>query len=115
MLYDTISKTYYFIIGILFIMSFQRAWIRLISLCIVLWILKHITYKERPDKTDFNSFPSGHTAVAWFFVAIFQWNPLIFVWAIIVSITRIHEKRHDRFDVIAGGLLGLLLANLQVE
>lgn len=89
---------------------------------IVVFILKQIFRKERPDGTagkmyrkyDRFSFPSGHAARVWVVVVLisyFYW-PLavaLSVWALLVSFGRLKLKLHHKTDVFAGVVIGVLL------
>ncbi len=79
--------------------------------------IKYTAKVERPDKSAFNSFPSGHTAVA-FMGAEFLWQEYkgVSVWygisGYIVAATtgalRIYNNKHWVGDVAFGAGLGIL-------
>jgi undecaprenyl-diphosphatase len=96
--------------------------------CFVLAI-KFLIRRRRPDgewgeiyrKTDPHSFPSGH-AVRAFMLAVLAWGlhlyPLfwfLLIWAPLVSLARVSLGVHYLVDVIAGWLLGLILALLMLQ
>lgn len=79
--------------------------------------LKKITNVERPDKTSFNSFPSGHTATAFSGAQLlYQEYKDVSVWYGIsgyvvaggVGIFRMYNNRHWLTDVVAGAGIGIL-------
>jgi membrane-associated phospholipid phosphatase len=79
--------------------------------------LKSVSNVERPDKTSWNSFPSGHTATA-FMGAEFLWQEYkdVSVWYGIAGYTvaagtgffRMYNNRHWLTDVAAGAGIGML-------
>jgi len=82
--------------------------------------LKYFTHIERPDGSDFNSFPSGHAAVSFMGAELMRlkhkrraefWIPS-YVLASIVSIQRIEEQHHRPLEVISGALIGIGSAHL---
>lgn len=74
--------------------------------------LKHIIDKPRPDRSNNNSFPSGHTAlitiVAMFFSVCLQKH---YMWpsVLLVAVQRIITKRHDIIDVSAGFIIAIIV------
>ncbi len=94
---------------------------------LVVFVLKQVFRKERPAgiagkmyrKYDRFSFPSGHAARAWTIAlttAFFYW-PLaiaLFVWAALISYSRLKLKLHDALDVVAGTLVGLVTGLIAV-
>lgn len=83
--------------------------------------LKYTTNVERPDKSAFNSFPSGHTAVA-FMGAEFLWqeykdvSPWIGVGGYIVATAtgglRLYNNKHWVGDIAFGAGIGILSTKL---
>ena len=81
------------------------------------YTLKNMTKVERPDKSTFNSFPSGHTANA-FAGAEFLWEEYknVSIWygisgylvATGTGLFRIYNDRHWFTDVVAGAGIGIL-------
>lgn len=79
--------------------------------------VKHITHEERPDHSDFNSFPSGHTATAfaaaeWLRTEYWQRSPWIgiagYTAATTTGILRLYNNKHWVSDVVAGAAIGFL-------
>lgn len=78
--------------------------------------LKLVVHKERPDGSDGESFPSGHTSIA------FQSATFIHRWygweygvpalatAAFVGYSRVHARKHFLEDVAVGAALGVLSA-----
>lgn len=89
--------------------------LRYLILCVVVELLKNMVGKLRPDKSDFKSFPSGHSANVWFTAASYNFNVFVTLWAVAVTISRIALKRHDIFDVSGGAIIGILCAKLNVN
>jgi len=79
-------------------------------------ILKDVILRLRPDASDLFSFPSRHTALAFFMVAILPVNIryrfALFAWALLISFSRIWLSLHWFSDVITGAIIGLLTAYL---
>lgn len=83
--------------------------------------LKNITRIERPDATGMNSFPSGHTAIAFAsaeFLRREYWNtsPWIGVAGYAMAATtgtlRMYNNRHWFSDVVAGAGVGIASTTL---
>lgn len=116
MLYDVITNTFYLVAtGLTLYKMEETAVSTLFSVVASVHLLKLLIQKPRPDESDNYSFPSGHSATAWFFVVLYHWNPLVFVWAILVTMSRVVKKRHDEIDVTAGTILGVLISNLRLK
>jgi membrane-associated phospholipid phosphatase len=83
--------------------------------------LKYITHEQRPDGSDFYSFPSGHTAEA-FLSAEFlrQEYKNVSVWygiggyavAASVAYLRLYNNKHWFSDVVAGAGFGIISTRL---
>lgn len=80
--------------------------------------LKLIIDKERPNGENNNSFPSGHTSVAFASAAFVQkrygWQFGIpaYLLAGYVGYTRIEANKHDAVDVLAGAAIGVGMSYL---
>lgn len=78
--------------------------------------LKHTVHRERPDHSDNESFPSGHTAVAFtgadiLFTEYRDVSPWIGIGGYAVATTtgilRVAHNRHHWTDVMAGAAIGI--------
>ena len=83
--------------------------------------LKYTIDAPRPDGSDKNSFPSGHTSLT-FQSAVFlhkryglKYALLSYAGATFVGYSRVYSHEHYSRDVIAGALLGTLSAWLFTE
>ncbi|MCX2682086.1 phosphatase PAP2 family protein [Galbibacter sp. EGI 63066] len=80
--------------------------------------LKLVINKERPNGENNNSFPSGHTSVAFASAAFVQkrygWEYGIpaYLLAGYVGYTRIEANKHDGVDVLAGAAIGVGMSYL---
>ena len=75
--------------------------------------LKYTVQRERPDGSNTQSFPSGHSASAFATAAVLQrhygWKigvPAMIV-AAYVATARVHDNKHYLSDVIFGGAMGI--------
>ncbi|MFC4739887.1 phosphatase PAP2 family protein [Flavobacterium ponti] len=75
--------------------------------------LKYLVKKERPNGTNFKSFPSGHTSITFQSAAFLQkrygWKFGIpaYVLASYTGFSRIESKNHYFIDVLAGAAIGI--------
>lgn len=82
------------------------------------YALKLTVKKERPNKENNNSFPSGHTSIAFASAAFVQkrygWEYGIPAYALAgyVGYTRIKATKHDGWDVLAGAAIGVGMSYL---
>ena len=75
--------------------------------------IKYTVRRERPDKSNSHSFPSGHSASAFATAGVLQrhygWKvgvPATVV-AAYVAASRVHDNRHYLSDVIFGSAMGI--------
>lgn len=75
--------------------------------------LKQIIRKQRPNKENFNSFPSGHSSITFQSASFMQrrygWKfglPAYLI-ASYTGYTRIQADKHDIYDVLAGAVIGI--------
>jgi membrane-associated phospholipid phosphatase len=83
--------------------------------------LKRLTAVQRPDSSNFFSFPSGHTALAFMSAAFLHhefgqknvaYSIAGFAAATLVGVLRVQHDRHWASDVLAGAGLGLLCTEI---
>ncbi|MBU1669354.1 phosphatase PAP2 family protein [bacterium] len=77
------------------------------------YLLKYSVKEERPDHSDEESFPSGHTSMtfasATFIHKRYGLNYAIpaYLGSIYTGYSRIHSNKHHTHDVLAGAMLGM--------
>ncbi len=82
-------------------------------------VLKSAIYAPRPDGSDNQSFPSGHTAVAFAAVSFVDHRyggsspslPWLYAAAGLAGVSRVMSDKHYFQDVVAGGALGFFSAH----
>lgn len=93
--------------------------------------MKHLVERQRPSNLPFaireepwlfNSYPSGHTSIAFgsaFTIVLLTWGTprakwgyLALVWALLVGVSRIYRGVHWPTDVMAGMFVGMFSASL---
>jgi undecaprenyl-diphosphatase len=114
--------------------SFWRKWetvefFGIAGLAAVVLIVKFLVKRKRPEgdwgdiyrNTDPHSFPSGHAARA-FLIAVIgsvlapPWLiPMLWVWAPLVALARVSMGVHYLSDVVAGAILGIIVALLGLQ
>lgn len=99
-----------------------------VSAYVVTYILKTMVHAPRPFvalanihpliiETPYDSFPSGH-ATAFFALAVSmymydkKWGIVFFIIAILVSLSRVISGVHFPIDILAGAIIGSLVAYL---
>lgn len=103
-----------------------------ISTGIVVQILKHLIGRARPRLTldpvfigpswesGYDSFPSGHTAVAFCLACILsqhfpKYRFIFYFFAIVVGFERFEDVAHFPSDVMAGAVVGIIIGKLLPE
>ncbi len=103
-----------------------------ISAGIVVQVLKHLIGRARPRITDntfligpslkggYDSFPSGHTTVAFCLAYILSqhfpgYRFLFYIFAFVVGFERVEDLSHFLSDVLAGAILGIIVGKLIVK
>ena len=75
-------------------------------------LLEHFVHEQRPDKSDYKSFPSDSTAVAFSAASFLQirygwdYGAPAYAVAAFVGYSRVEAKKHHWGDVLAGALIG---------
>ena len=87
-------------------------------------MLRLLTKRARPDKSYRGirllpwtrySFPSHHSMRSFMMATVATTHfpslgPIIFLYAVLIGFSRVYLSRHYLFDVLAGGVLGMVLA-----
>lgn len=75
-------------------------------------ILKYAVHERRPDRSDYHSFPSGHSAVSFATAAYLQrrygwkFGAPAYALATYVAWGRVFSKKHHWWDVVSGAAIG---------
>jgi membrane-associated phospholipid phosphatase len=75
--------------------------------------LKMLVDKPRPDKSNRNSFPSGHTSTSFHSASFIHLRYGVtyaipaYAIATFTALTRIYGEKHDGFDVLIGAIIGI--------
>ena len=109
--FRAVNTAFYPVTGVLLFFRAKMAWKGFVALIIAVMFIKVLVRRRRPDGSDRLSFPSGHAAATWFLVPVYDNNPLVALWASVVSASRVVLGRHYITDVVAGGILGLVFGN----
>ena len=81
-------------------------------------ILKNVISRQRPDSTDYESFPSGHSSGAFTVSTIlarrYGWRIAIpaYALAMTTAYARMEDNRHFLSDVVAGAAIGFTVGEL---
>jgi membrane-associated phospholipid phosphatase len=110
--FRAVNTAFYPVTGVLLLFRANRAWKGFIVLIIAVLSIKTLVRRKRPDGSDRLSFPSGHAATTWFLVPVYDNNPLVALWASVVSASRVILGRHYITDVVAGGLIGFVFGTM---
>lgn len=103
--------------------------IGLLSTGIMVQVMKHFIGRARPRLTDnlifigpsfkegYDSFPSGHTALMFCLAHILsrhfpRYRLMFYLSALIVAFERVEDLAHFPSDILAGALIGTLIAKL---
>jgi membrane-associated phospholipid phosphatase len=77
--------------------------------------IKYAVNRERPDRSDNDSFPSGHTALAFAIFGSYAkfYNEgitpyLLYTTAALTGFSRIYKNKHYLSDVVAGATIGII-------
>ncbi len=107
----------------------KSMFIGFVSAGIVVQILKHLIGRARPRLTvdpvfigpswesGYDSFPSGHTAVAFCLACILsqhfpKYRFIFYLFAIVVGFERFEDVSHFPSDVMAGAVVGIIIGKL---
>lgn len=76
------------------------------------YILKYSIKKERPDHSDYHSFPSAHTSISFQGASFIQrrygwkWGAPAYLLSAYIGWGRTYAKKHDWWDVLGGAAIG---------
>ena len=83
--------------------------------------IKFATHRQRPDGSNYQSFPSGHSAVTFAAATVIErhlgWKKaaLAYVIAAYVASSRLHDNRHYLSDVVFGAAMGTIAGRTVTE
>ncbi len=83
-----------------------------VVLYLIVELIKRFILRTRPNALDDFSFPSNHTAIAFALAMLLpvkkKYKTLLFVWAILVAVSRLVLQEHWFSDVIVGAGIGII-------
>lgn len=88
------------------------------SMFLIVQGLKHVVSEQRPDGSNYRSFPSGHTAAAITGAELIRqdygwgWGAAFYVCGGAVAYGRVIHKRHWWWDTVAGAVVGVFSAGI---
>jgi membrane-associated phospholipid phosphatase len=83
--------------------------------------LKYATHRERPDGSDYQSFPSGHAAATFAAATVIErhlgWKGAAIGYGIAsyVAASRLHDNVHNVSDVVFGSAVGIIAGRTVTE
>jgi membrane-associated phospholipid phosphatase len=107
----------------------KSLFIGLLTTGAVVQVLKHFIGRARPKltydpvfigpsfKSGYDSFPSGHSAMVFFFAYTLsryfpKYRVFFYLFALAVSLDRVEELAHFPSDILAGAIVGLIVAKV---
>ena len=83
--------------------------------------IKFATHRQRPDKSNHQAFPSGHSAITFAGATVLErhlgWRRSLLGYAIAsyVAASRLHDNRHYLSDVVFGAAVGAIAGRTVTE
>jgi membrane-associated phospholipid phosphatase len=110
----------------------RSLFIGLVSAGITVQVLKHLIGRARPRITDaslfigpslksgYDSFPSGHTTLAFCLAIILSYHlpryrALFYLFGIIVGLVRVEDLAHFPSDVLGGAIVGTIVGSILLK
>jgi undecaprenyl-diphosphatase len=110
----------------------RSLFIGLVSAGITVQVLKHLVGRARPRITDgslfigpslksgYDSFPSGHTTLAFCLAIILsyhlpRYSALFYLFGIIVGLVRVEDLAHFPSDVLGGAIVGTIVGSILLK
>ena len=119
-IYDVISVSVYILLfGAIAFLIYKKDIFKVFQITfgaavafLIVQIIKIIISRERPNGFDLRSFPSQHTAFAFFLASVLpvkrkEERIVLYGWAVLVSFSRLVLLEHWFTDVLVGAVIGL--------
>ncbi|MBS3063879.1 MAG: phosphatase PAP2 family protein [DPANN group archaeon] len=119
-IYDVISVSVYILLfGAIAFLIYKKDIFKVFQITfgaavafLIVQIIKIIISRERPNGFDLRSFPSQHTAFAFFLASVLpvkrkEERIVLYGWAVLVSLSRMVLLEHWFTDVLVGAIIGL--------